>query len=121
MRATRTGSLTIRYAKSVDQVTSQSLALEDSAILTWTLLNTFRFGFSRNVPLEKEVQEGIPSSLYFVPTIPLMGAITITNGPTSVGQGVPGESRGVNSFQFVDDMTLTKGRSTMKWRVNINR
>ena len=117
----RTATVNFPYEKLVDSVRSQSLALEDNLIISPTLLNTFRFGFSRNVPIEREVQDGIPPSLYFVPTIPLMGSITITNGPTSVGQGVPGELRGVNSFQYVDDMTLTKGRNTMKWGVNINR
>src|SRR5262249_60837743 len=63
----------------------------------------------------------IPSSLYFVPDVPQMGSITITNGPSDVGRGDTGERQVLNSFQFIDDITLTKGRNAMKWGVNINR
>jgi hypothetical protein len=110
------------YELTVDKVRNHSVSLEDDWIITPALLNTFRIGFSRNVPAEQEVQQpAIPSSLYFVPTVPLMGAISITNGPSTVGLGVTGEARVINSFQYIDDMTLTKGRNAMKWGVNINR
>src|SRR5262249_33806548 len=105
-----------------DSVKNQSLAVEEDRILSPAMMNTFRFGFSRNFPREQEVQDPpIPSSLYYVPTVPQMGGLTISNSVTGVGQGVPGEARGVNSFQWIDDMTITKGRNTMKFGVNINR
>src|SRR5262245_11945413 len=118
----RTATRFFAYEKSVDTVRNHSLTLEDDWIISPTLLNTFRFGFSRNLPKEQEVQDpAIPTSLYFVPGVPQMGLIQITNGPNEVGQGVTGEARGINSFQFIDDITLTKGRNGMKFGVNINR
>jgi Carboxypeptidase regulatory-like domain/TonB dependent receptor len=117
----RTATQSFPYEKTMDAVRSQSITLEHNWIVSPTFLNTFRFGFSRNIPIEQEVQDpAIPSSLYFVPNVPQMGAISITNGP-SAGQGVTGESRGINSFQYMDDMTLTRGSNSMKWGVNINR
>src|SRR5262249_19758175 len=107
----RTATQSFPYEKTADAVRSQSVTLEYNWIATPALLNTFRFGFSRNIPREQEVQDpAIPSSLYFVPNIPQMGSITITNGP-SAGQGVTGESRGITSFQYIDDMTFTRGRN----------
>src|SRR2546422_2657344 len=46
----RTATQTFPYEKTVDSVRSQSLTLEHNWVVTPTLLNTFRFGFSRNVP-----------------------------------------------------------------------
>jgi Carboxypeptidase regulatory-like domain/TonB dependent receptor len=118
----RTATANFPYEMIADRVRSQSLTFEHNWIISPTLLNTFRFGFSRNVPREQEVQDPpIPSSLYFVPGVPQMGSISINNGPSGVGQGVTMDSRGINSFQYVDDMTLTKGSNAMKWGVNINR
>src|SRR5205085_8367321 len=53
----RVATQSFPYEKTIDSVRSQSLALEDDLILTPTLLNTFRLGFSMNVPIEKEVQD----------------------------------------------------------------
>src|SRR5262245_40231274 len=66
----RTVTANFPYEMIADTVRSQSVTLEHNWILSPTLLNTFRFGFSRNVPREQEVQDPpIPSSLYFVPGV----------------------------------------------------
>src|SRR5262249_15019005 len=117
----QTVTQTFPYEKTVNSVRSQSVTLEHDWIVSPRLLNTFRFGFSRNFPKQQEVQDpAIPSQLYFVPNVPQMGSIAITNGP-SAGQGVTGEARGINSFQYMDDMTLTRSANSMKWGVSINR
>src|ERR1041385_1092124 len=122
LKSKQTRTASFPYEHTQDHVKSQSFALEHDRIISAAMLNTFRFGFSRNVPNEQEVQDPpIPSNLYFVPGVPQMGGISISSGPSGVGQGVPGEQRAVNSFQWGDDITLTKGRSSMKFGVNINR
>ena len=104
-------------------VRSHSVAIEENRIFSPTLLNTFRFGLSRNAPSDTAVQEPSPisSNFYFVPTLQIMGAISISNSVSGAGNGVPGEFRKVNSFQWIDDMTFTKGINTMKFGVNFNR
>jgi hypothetical protein len=109
------------YEHSQFTVRNHSVAIEESRIFSPTLLNTFRFGFSRNVPKEVAFQDPpFPTSLYFVPTVPIMGGIS-TDPVSGVGNGIPGESRSVNSFQWIDDVTYTMGRNTMKFGVNLNR
>jgi hypothetical protein len=104
-------------------VRSHSLALEESHIFSPALLNTFRFGFSRNVPIDQAIQDPpIPTNLQFVPRTGLMGSISISGTSLSgVGDAIPGEKRAVNSFQIADDMNYTRGRSTMKFGVHLNR
>ena len=109
------------YEHTQDLVKSHTISIQNDWIISPTLLNTTRAGFSRNLPVEQEVQSPpIPSSLYFQPAVPQMGGLspTVVSG---VGQGVPGEQRGVNSFQEANDTTLTKGRHTMKFGLSINR
>jgi hypothetical protein len=104
-------------------VRSHSLAIEESHIFSPTLLNTFRFGFSRNVPIDEASQDPpVPANLLFVPRTGLLGGISISgSGLTSIGDAIPGENRAVNSFQFADDLNYTQGRSTMKFGVHLNR
>jgi hypothetical protein len=110
------------YEHSNLSVRNHSLAIEENRIFSPTLLNTFRFGFSRNIPLDQAFQEpAFPSNLYFVPRTGLVGGISISNGPSGVGNGIPGERRAVYSFQYIDDMTITLGRNTIKFGGNFNR
>ena len=109
------------YETSLLTVRSHSAAIEENHIFSPALLNTFRFGFSRNAPTDTTIQEpAIASNLWFVPTVGQMGALS-PSLVSGVGNGIPGEFRKVNSFQWIDDVTFTKGRNTMKFGVNLNR
>ena len=96
-------------------IRNQYIALGENRIFSANLLNSFRFGFTRTLPVDgaKEVIPVDPK-LYWVPTVPQLGTLTVT-GLGTVGNGIVGDSRTVNSFQFLDDITLTKGRHSFKF------
>ncbi|HWP86104.1 MAG TPA: TonB-dependent receptor [Terriglobia bacterium] len=99
---------------------NQSVTLEWSRIISPTVLNTARFGFSRTFPDDKTVQDPIDPSLFFVPGVNQLGDLS-PSGVSGVGDGVTGEYRVLNSFQYVDDVNWTVGRHSMKFGFSWNR
>ncbi|MGH9784759.1 MAG: TonB-dependent receptor domain-containing protein, partial [Terriglobia bacterium] len=101
---------------------NQYLTISETSILSPTLLNTLRFGLSRTRPNSDLAAEdpSVDASLRFVPRVPQMGGIDATD-VDEVGEGVVGEFRTLNSFQWVDDAVWTKGSQTLKFGLNWNR
>src|SRR5205085_5625978 len=98
LNSTRLTTNTFPYDFTDDHIKNQSAALEEDRIFSSTLLNTFRFGFSRNFPKERDYQDPpVPLALHFVPSVETMGSISVER-VSGVGNAVPGEYRGVNSF-----------------------
>jgi carboxypeptidase family protein/TonB-dependent receptor-like protein len=100
---------------------NQSASIEWSRIISPTLLNTARVGFSRNFPADDTVQEQLDSKLFFVPGVNQLGDLSVTNIVSGIGDGVTVDHRVVNSFQYSDDMNWTRGRNSMKFGTNFNR
>ena len=103
-----------------DEDRNQYSTIEWNRILTPSLLNTFRTGFNRTRPINLTTQAPINPALHFVSASGQLGDLGVT-GVASVGEGVTGEFRVLNSFQFIDDVNWTKGRNTMKFGFNWNR
>ena len=99
---------------------NQYLTLEEKHIFSPRLLNLLRVGFSRTVPTEQAEQDPIDPSLNFVPTVPTLGDLSV-RGLTGVGQGVNGEARVINSFQYADDVIYTMGSHSLKFGGSWNR
>ena len=103
-----------------DTVKNQYVTLEWSRIISPTILNTARLGFTRNAPFNETLPQNIDASLFFVPPSGQLGDLSVS-GVSSVGEGVTGEYRILNSFQFIDDMSITKGNHSLKFGLHWNR
>jgi len=103
-----------------DKVRNQYVTLEWSRILSPAMLNTARFGFTRNAPFNETLPQNIDPSLYFVPPSGQLGDLGV-GGVSGVGEGVTGEFRILNSFQFINDMSITTGNHSMKFGLHWNR
>jgi hypothetical protein len=97
-----------------NSVRDQSAALPWTRIISPSILNTARAGFSRSYPLNLPDQDPINPALWFNPNAGIMGALTVTGVGVRGGGAVLGESRALNSFQFADDLNYTRGSHAMK-------
>ena len=100
---------------------NQSVTLEETRIFSPSLLNTFRFGFSR-AKIDDETLPLIPQltdpALAFVPGKPF-GTFDTTG---LVGLGVSTPTKRIhNVFQWTDDLTYQKGSNSLKVGANIQR
>jgi hypothetical protein len=93
---------------------NQYLTLGESRIFSPTLLNSFHFGFTRIRPFTGAAVFSVDPSLLFTPTPPRMGSIGIS-GVSGVGSGIGDRSYTVNSFQWIDDASYTKGKHSIKF------
>ena len=99
----------------------QTFALEESHIFTANLVNTARFGFNRDVviaftTLSAINQAASDTNLGFNPGLPV-GIITVGSGVTQFSGGLGAISTyrfHFNSFQFFDDVFLTKNKHSIK-------
>ena len=101
---------------SLDEtVRNQYTTIEESHIFSPHFLNTFRAGFTRTNPLEAAREDPVVDpSLYFVPGVPQLGLLSVV--PLSdVGNGITGDRRTMNSFQWIDDARYTRGRHSLKF------
>ena len=103
-----------------DSVRNQYSTIEWNRIISPSVLNTFRMGYNRTRPINKTTQAPINPALFFVPSSGQLGDLGVT-GVNGVGEGVTGEFRVLNSFQFIDDVNWTRGRNSMKFGFNWNR
>jgi hypothetical protein len=97
----------------------QYLTLEDTHVVTPTLVNTARFSFSRTRIAETSTSaSAISPDLYFVPGTKV-GTLLIGGMPTFGGLS---ESQAPqNVFSMTDDMTLVKGSHSLQWGVLVTR
>jgi len=107
---------------SGNEARNQVLTISATGIFSPTFLNTFRYGISRTRPRGDLHQEdpAVEASLRFVPNVPQLGSLSVS-GVDDVGEGVVGEIRTMNSFQWIDDAVWTKGSQTLKFGLNWNR
>jgi Carboxypeptidase regulatory-like domain len=99
----------------------QTLALEESHILTPTLVNTARFGFNRDVVLAFTTLAAInpaasDTTLGFNPGLPV-GIITVGSGITQFSGGLGAISAyrfHYNSFQFYDNLFWALNKHSLK-------
>lgn len=99
----------------------QTAALEESHIFAPSLVNTARFGYNRDVVLAFTTLSAINSaasdtSLGFNPGLPV-GIITVGSGVTQFTGGLDAISAykfHYNTYQFYDDIFLTKNKHALK-------
>ena len=108
--------------RSEGKTRQQYLTLVESHFFTLHTINAFRFSYTRPVDYTDVLYSiDIPRSLYFIPTAPNFGQITIpgvaTFGP---GNTFPDGSK-QNSFQFADDIVAQRGAHALKFGVDVHR
>ena len=98
----------------------QFITFSENHIFTPSLLNNFRFSYSRTNDGAKNLFEPAGAEFAFVPGLP-MGLITI-GGLTPIGPGGTNPlSAKQNIFTWSDDDFYTRGRHSLKFGALINR
>lgn len=99
---------------------TQYLTISEKKIFSPSLINDFRFGFTRNKNLELTVEQfAVSPSLFFGTNVPYMG--TISAAPlTGIGSGA-GRQVWPNLFQYLDDVSYTRGAHSLKMGVAVSR
>jgi outer membrane receptor protein involved in Fe transport len=111
-----------------NQSRRQTLALEESHILSPTLLNSARFGFNRNVVIAFSTLSAINpaasnTAFGFNPGEDA-GIITVGSGVTQFSGGLGAISEyhfHYNSFQFYDDLYWTRNKHSLKFGFSVER
>lgn len=94
----------------------QLLTIEEKAVISPRLLNTFRFGFNRSTQIEDNFPRNFrPDLSFFAGDTSGMGAINV-QGLSLIGNtlGTPGHTI-QNEFQFNDDIAYTIGPHALKF------
>ncbi|MSO20866.1 MAG: TonB-dependent receptor [Acidobacteria bacterium] len=98
------------------------VTLEDKQILSPSLLNSVRLGFSRTQPFNGLLDPRVVDpSLLFTPKFSFLGTLNPGSGLHTVGVAEATSDRHINSYQFVDDVVITKGRNTYKFGIAWSR
>ncbi len=100
---------------------NQYITLSTTQVLSNTTLNSARFGFNRSVSLVNLFNQAkVPDSLNFIPG-QSFGRLNIA-GVSTLGATIndPRYFR-MNNFQPGDDLTVVRGRHTLKMGVNLER
>jgi hypothetical protein len=100
---------------------NQYATLSTTQVLSSTVLNVARFGFNRSVTLVDLLnQANVPAELSFIPGKPF-GRVTIS-GLSTLGATIndPRYFR-MNNFQPSDDLSITRGRHSLKTGVVMER
>jgi hypothetical protein len=106
--------------KAVTATRSQFATLSETHILSPTLLNLFRFSYSRGAGFEDDVTDIIGPQVSLVPGLP-MGRINI-GGVTRFGStDAPPRATRQNLFTWSDDLFYTRGAHSLKFGTLINR
>ena len=100
----------------------QYFTLVESHIFSTSLVNAFRFGYTRPVNSQTSLSAiEIPKSLYFVPGAPQFGQLNIP-GVTPFGPGATlPEASKMNSFQFANDVVWQRGSHSFKFGFQAHR
>lgn len=100
---------------------NQFTTLQHNHIFSPTVLNAFRFSFSRTKEDSRPLSVGdLPANLAFLPDRP-MGQITV-RGLTDLGLNIQVPRRNLmNLFEPADQVTVTRGSHSMKFGTSIKR
>ena len=96
----------------------QWTTLAENHVFSPTLLNTFRFSFSRTKTFIIDPSAFIGPQFSLVPGRP-MGAISV-GGFTSLGSDAP-NSKVQNIYSYSDDVAYTRGQHSLKFGTLVNR
>ncbi|MBI4463693.1 MAG: TonB-dependent receptor, partial [Acidobacteria bacterium] len=119
-----TPSLLPPVTADIGTMRKQYATLEHTRVFSSTVLNSANFSFSRSAPISGFESEKVPENLHFLlpPRRDTFGQIQITGvdalGPSQVG---PPLRFLLNTWQFNDNLSLTKGSHWMKMGVNLYR
>jgi Carboxypeptidase regulatory-like domain len=101
---------------------SRNLSLSDTHVFSTRLINEFRFGFNRTAGGQELAVKGLdfagPVGLQGVTTDPNKQGVpsfTISTFATVYGQPLSVLSRRDNTFQYVDNLTYTRGNHNLKF------
>src|SRR5260370_11499018 len=100
---------------------NQYASIGSTQVISNTVLNTARFGFNRSVTLVNLFnQANVPADLSFIPGQPF-GRVVIS-GMATLGATIndPRFFR-MNNFQPADDLSIVRGRHTLKMGVSMER
>ncbi|MBI4458464.1 MAG: TonB-dependent receptor [Acidobacteria bacterium] len=107
---------------TLNNTRQQYLTLTTSHIFSLSVIDSFRLGYTRPVrSAESILVEPIPTSLFFVPGAPQFGQISIPGlsvfgpSPTTPNSDI------MNSFQFANDMVVTKRDHALKFGLDLHR
>ena len=101
------------------EIQNQFLAAEYKKIFSPSLLTNFRFGHTAADVNEFAEQDAVSPSLRFVPSVPLVGTLTVA-GVTGVGSGNSGDHQIIYSSQYSADTTYARGQHSLKFGANWN-
>jgi hypothetical protein len=109
-----------------DQYTGEARSsfatLEETTIISPTLLNTVRLGFTRTLYRELDVSPPVDPALLFAPDpsgrIGTLGVTGVTSVGTSGISGTFGSKNIINSIQLGDDVVFNKGHNVYKFGFN---
>lgn len=116
------------YSTDLARLREQVLSLEETHVFSPTLLNTFRFGYSRGAyyflgqPTPGTPAAGVTS---FVGNLPVgavvVGGSTASNSPTQVGLAGSNNGSNLNVFRniftFEDQVSWTRGKHQLQFGV----
>lgn len=120
LRSNQVLTLEFPSDRSLETANNDYLTVEHKRIFSQNLLNTARFGLSRTDPTTMADEDPVDPSLRFVPSVPLLGELSVS-GVTGIGQAITGETRKVTSFQYMDDVSYTRGQHVLKAGINWNQ
>ncbi len=100
----------------------QNLTVQHQSIFSSRLINEFRFGFNRTVQNDFDKIVGLPESLNFVP-LPgrVLGTLQISDLSTIGHSGSQPLFFTFNNFQYIDNVTYTRGRHGLRLGADIRR
>jgi hypothetical protein len=101
------------------EIQNQFLAAEYKKIFSPSLLTNFRFGHTAADVNEFAEQDAVSPALRFVPSVPLVGTLTVA-GVTGVGSGNSGDHQIIYSSQYSADTTYARGQHSLKFGANWN-
>jgi len=99
---------------------NQYATLSENHIFSPTVLNTFRFSFSRTIRAQTPLYPSEAEQYSFVPGMP-MGTIAISSVATVGPRGTAPQNDKQNIFAWSDDLFDTRGRHALKFGTLINR
>ena len=100
----------------------QYLTLVETHVFSPSLLNSFRFGYTRPVTVSNGLSSiEIPSDLMFVPGAPQFGQIAVPGLSTFGPSMFTPSSDIMNTFQFANDLVLQRGAHELKFGLQVHR
>ncbi|MBI4444782.1 MAG: TonB-dependent receptor [Acidobacteria bacterium] len=115
----------LRIFQTLDVSRNQYLTLQHTVVLSTTVVNAVQFGLNRSFTASEAAQiKSIPSSLDLSPhfSFGVSGGMSLGSGITSLGaSGAIPRKDALNTFQLSDDLSINRGRHSLKTGVLIQR